>query len=55
MLLPWTGYIVTHCHFLMHEDTGCMKIVKWQAPGSPGNRQPILSATSWKPPVPGTY
>ncbi|EFN51649.1 hypothetical protein CHLNCDRAFT_139836 [Chlorella variabilis] len=51
---PWSGYSVHHCHFLMHEDTGCMKVVKWECPGSPGDRQPGVCC-SWEPPVPGTY
>lgn len=22
-----------HCHFLQHEDVGCMKMVRWACPG----------------------
>ncbi|CAL8462689.1 g2222 [Coccomyxa elongata] len=38
---PFTGYSVFHCHFLHHEDQGCMKVIKWQCPGHPGNEQPF--------------
>lgn len=29
---PYSGYSVTHCHFLNHEDTGCMRVVEWRCP-----------------------
>ncbi|KAI7835405.1 hypothetical protein COHA_010700 [Chlorella ohadii] len=30
---PFSGYSMMHCHFLQHEDAGCVKLVKWQCPG----------------------
>lgn len=29
----YTGYSLMHCHFLNHEDLGCMKVVLWKCPG----------------------
>ncbi|KAL4434367.1 hypothetical protein ABPG75_000808 [Micractinium tetrahymenae] len=51
---PWSGYSVIHCHFLVHEDSGCMKMVKWQCPGHSGNEQPEI-CTSYTAPVAGSY
>jgi hypothetical protein len=28
-----------HCHFLHHEDTGCMSVVHWQCPNQPDDQQ----------------
>ena len=29
---PYSGFSVTHCHFLNHEDVGCMRMVEWRCP-----------------------
>lgn len=49
----FTGYSVHHCHYLQHEDEGCMKIVKWECPGYPGNYQP--ADCEFEFPVKGTF
>jgi FtsP/CotA-like multicopper oxidase with cupredoxin domain len=36
---PFTGYSLMHCHFLSHEDLGCMKVVQFKCPGF-GDVQP---------------
>lgn len=28
-----------HCHFLQHEDTGCMSVVHWHCPSQPSDQQ----------------
>lgn len=50
----YTGYSVMHCHSLQHEDTGCMKVIKWSCPGSE-NKDAQPTACSFKYPVPGTF
>ena len=25
----FTGFSLMHCHYLNHEDLGCMKVVQW--------------------------
>ncbi|EFN52943.1 hypothetical protein CHLNCDRAFT_137305 [Chlorella variabilis] len=46
-----SGYSVMHCHFLQHEDMGCMKMVKFECPGS-DDPQPITCKA--EPAVQGT-
>lgn len=53
---PFTGYTVLHCHFLQHEDMGCMKVVKYECPGYEGaNTEQPLDCTNWTYPVKGTW
>ncbi|KAI8477153.1 MAG: hypothetical protein J3K34DRAFT_455469 [Monoraphidium minutum] len=49
----YSGYTVSHCHFLMHEDVGCMKVVWYKCPTLDADKQsgPCPNFT-W--PVPGT-
>ena len=44
---------MTHCHFLPHEDVGCMKVVWFKCPSLGANNQtgPCPGFTF---PVPGT-
>lgn len=50
---PYSGYSVTHCHFLNHEDTGCMRVVNWLCPdGYEVSERGVCSANM---PVPGTF
>ena len=49
---PFTGYAVMHCHFLQHEDSGCMKVMEFSCDGATG-QQP--KQCDYKVPVPGTY
>ena len=50
----YTGYSVMHCHSLQHEDTGCMKVIKWVCPNAVGKDvQP--KSCSFKYPVQGTF
>jgi FtsP/CotA-like multicopper oxidase with cupredoxin domain len=49
---PYSGYSLMHCHFLNHEDLGCMKVVLWQCPGY-NTTQPVNGACpGFKWPVP---
>lgn len=51
----FTGYSVMHCHYLMHEDLGCMKVVLFKCPGFPDDAQPADGeCPGYTPPVPGT-
>lgn len=35
----FSGYSLMHCHFLQHEDTGCMSVVHWHCPSQPSDQQ----------------
>ena len=50
---PYAGYGVLHCHFLQHEDAGCMKVIKYECPGY-ADPQPKI-CTNFSYPIPGTY
>ncbi len=50
---PFTGYAVMHCHFLHHEDEGCMKVMEFSCDGATGEQPRVCS--SYTVPVPGTY
>ena len=52
---PYAGYSVMHCHFLQHEDTGCMKIVKWQCAKGGGKDPQPDECTGFSFPVKGSY
>ncbi len=47
---PYSGYAVTHCHFLNHEDAGCMRVIDFVCQGDIAER----GVCSTKVPVPGT-
>ncbi len=49
-----SGFAVMHCHFLAHEDTGCMKVQLLQCPGYPLNDQPRDGVCNTPAPVRGT-
>ena len=51
--LPHTHASPLHAQFVQHEDTGCLKIVKWQC-GSGKDPQPEECA-GFAFPVKGTY
>lgn len=52
---PYYGVSVVHCHFLQHEDAGCMKVVEWTCPaGSPGDPKTGKCKNGFNPPVKGT-
>ena len=49
----FAGYTVTHCHFLMHEDEGCMKVLEYTCPTQTNTTQgPLCPGFAW--PVPPT-
>lgn len=52
---PYSGFTVTHCHFLMHEDAGCMHMMEYSCP--PGaqvsSKMPFICSEPM--PVPGTF
>jgi hypothetical protein len=35
----FSGYTVMHCHFLNHEDSGCMTVVWYKCPSLPDDQQ----------------
>lgn len=47
---PYSGYAVAHCHFLNHEDAGCMRVIDFVCQGDIGEK----GICSTKMPVPGT-
>ena len=52
---PYYGFSVMHCHFLQHEDAGCMKVVEWQCPaGSQGDPRTGKCGKGYIPAVQGT-
>lgn len=50
---PYSGFSVTHCHFLNHEDVGCMRMVEWRCPD--GNEVSERGECGARMPVPGTF
>ncbi len=50
---PYSGFSVTHCHFLNHEDAGCMRMVNWLCPD--GYEVTERGECSAPMPVPGTF
>lgn len=53
---PYYGYSVVHCHFLQHEDAGCMKVIEWTCPaGSKGDPVTGTCSKGYIPPVKGTF
>ncbi|KAI8105692.1 hypothetical protein M9434_000274 [Picochlorum sp. BPE23] len=53
---PYYGISVVHCHFLQHEDAGCMKVVEWTCPpGSPGDPKTGMCSSGYDVPVKGTF
>eukprot|EP00889_Picochlorum_renovo_P002848 jgi/Picre1/29878/NNA_005260.t1 len=49
---PYSGYAVTHCHFLNHEDGGCMRVIQFVCPaGEDGEDMGTCKASM---PIPGT-
>lgn len=51
---PFSGYSVAHCHFLHHEDNGCMRVLFAECPGSVPNDQPEV-CSNFVFPVKGTF
>ncbi len=50
---PYSGFSVTHCHFLNHEDSGCMRVINWLCPD--GYEVSERGECSAEMPVPGTF
>lgn len=50
---PFSGYAVMHCHYLNHEDLGCMKVIQWKCPGYDAVQPASGICTNFKYPVPG--
>ena len=50
---PYGGYAVAHCHFLQHEDAGCMRVMKFSC--VPGDVQPFDCSPYFSYAVPGTW
>ena len=51
---PYAGYTVTHCHFLNHEDAGCMHMMEYSCPeGSTLQGYPYTCSQAM--PIPGTF
>ena len=52
----FVGVDVLHCHFVHHEDEGCMKVVEFLCPGYPkGSVQPEVCDKGWTWASPGDY
>lgn len=52
---PYAGYTVVHCHFLMHEDAGCMHMMQYTCPKG-ATVSPNMPFTCSEPmPIPGTF
>ena len=52
---PYAGYTVTHCHFLMHEDAGCMHMMEYTCPKNASVSAEMPFTCSQEMPVPGTF
>ena len=51
---PYSGNTVTHCHFLNHEDSGCMHMIEYTCPsGTVQDTYPYRCSTITA--VPGTF
>ena len=51
----YAGYTVTHCHFLQHEDAGCMHMLEYICPQGATLLQEYPYTCSQPMPVPGTF
>lgn len=49
---PFSGFSLMHCHYLNHEDLGCMKVVQWACPGYPNVQPQNGLCPGFKWPVP---
>lgn len=52
---PYYGYTVVHCHFLMHEDAGCMHMVNYVCPAGAKKDTMMPFKCHQKLAVPGTF
>lgn len=50
---PYGGYAVAHCHFLQHEDAGCMRVLRLSCVD--GDVQPFDCSPYFTFPVQGTW
>ena len=51
----YAGYTVTHCHFLQHEDAGCMHMMEYTCPKGATLMKEYPYECSQPMPVPGTF
>lgn len=51
----YAGYTVSHCHFLQHEDAGCMHMMEYTCPPGAELLQEFPYTCSQPMPVPGTF
>lgn len=52
---PYPGYAVTHCHYLTHEDAGCMHVMHFICPEGADVEKQMPYECSQTMPVPGTF
>ena len=52
---PYAGYTVAHCHFLQHEDSGCMHMMQYTCPEGAEVLSEMPFTCSESMPVPGTF
>lgn len=52
---PYAGYTVVHCHFLNHEDAGCMHVMNYYCPEGATMLQEEPFTCSQPMPVQGTF
>ena len=51
----YAGYTVSHCHFLQHEDAGCMHMMEYTCPPGAELLEEFPYTCSQPMPVPGTF
>lgn len=52
---PYPGFAVVHCHYLMHEDGGCMHVINLVCPEGATVEQQMPYTCSQEMPVQGTF